>query len=210
MHPAYGGPAAFEGVACEDGCVSDDAGQAAGEWAARRRRNLLDTGFGDDDGAAAPDLARALAAYARDPSTYRDVLEVLQDTRLLVPVVALLGEVEHGPDGLARDKSSDMATVLMTSSAGRTALLAFTSMESMRSWRTDSRPVPVTVPQAARAALQDGAETLLVDVAGPVMLVVETHDLRALADGFRLVQVAGRRAWAKAVAPEQERPEAGA
>ena len=190
--------------------MSDDAGHAANEAAASRRRELLHTGFGDDDGSAAPDLVRALAAYARDPSTYREALEVLQDTRLLVPVVALLGEVETGPDGLARDKSSDMATVLMTSSAGRTALLAFTSTESMRAWRADSRPVPVTVPQAARAALQDGAETLLVDVAGPVMLVVETHDVRALADGFRMVEVAGRLAWAKAVAPGQERPEAGA
>ena len=188
----------------------DDAGQAATGAATPRGRGLLDTGLGDDDGRAAPDLERALAAYARDPSTYREALEVLQDTRLLVPVVALPGEVEHGPDGLARDKTSDMATVLMTSSTGRTALLAFTSMQSMRAWRPDSRPVPVTVPQAARAALQDGAQTLLVDVAGPVMLVVETHDVRALADGFRMVPVAGRLAWAKAVAPDHGLPEAGA
>lgn len=180
--------------------MSDHAEKAAGEPAEARRRAVLDTGFGDDDGAAAPDLVQALATYARDPSTYRETLGVLQDTRLLVPVVAVLGEVERGPDGLAGDKSSDMATVLMTSSTGRTALMAFTSMESMRSWRADSRPVPVTVLQAARAALQDGAEALLVDVAGPVMLVVEQRDVRALADGFRMVPVAGRLAWAKTVA----------
>ena len=189
--------------------MSDDAVQPPGGHTGPPRREILDTGFGDDDGGAAPDLVRALAAYARDPSTYRETLAVLQDTRLLVPVVAVLGAAERGADGLVRDKSSDMATVLMTSSTGRTALMAFTSTGSMRAWRADSRPVPVTLPQAARAALQDGAEALLVDVAGPVQIVVEHHDLRALADGFRMVPVAGRLAWAKAVAPTDEQAEPG-
>ena len=168
-----------------------------------RRRDILDTGFGDDDGAVSPDVARALAAHADDPSTYREALAVLQGARLLVPVVAVLGEVEEGADGLARDKSSDMATVLMTSSTGRTALMAFTSLESMHRWRADSRPVPVAVPQAARAALQDGADVLLVDVAGPAMLVVQRPDVEALADGYTLVTVGGRLAWAKAVAADE-------
>jgi hypothetical protein len=167
------------------------------------RREILDAGFGDDDGSAAPEVTGALAAYADDPATYREALSVLQDARLLVPVVAVLGEVEAGADGPARDKTSDMATVLMTSSTGRTALMAFTSAEAMRRWRADSRPVPVPVPQAARAALQDGADALLVDVAGPVMLVVEQHELQALADGFRLVRMGGRLAWAKAVATDE-------
>jgi hypothetical protein len=165
------------------------------------RREILDTGFGADDGSVAPDVAAALAAYQRDPGAYRETLQVVQDARLLVPVVALLGQVEHGEDGLARDKSSDMATVLMTSSTGRTALMAFSCTGSMRRWRPDSRPVPVSVPQAAQAALQDGADALLVDVAGPVRLVVEQQDVRALAEGFRLVPLAGRLAWVKAVAP---------
>ncbi len=43
-----------------------------------------------------------------------------------MPVVALLGEVEHDEQGLAHDKTSDMAAVLMTGRDGRTALLAFT------------------------------------------------------------------------------------
>ena len=47
-------------------------------------------------------------------------------TRLLVPVVAILGEVEHDEQGLAHDKTSDMAAVLMTGRDGRKALLAFT------------------------------------------------------------------------------------
>jgi hypothetical protein len=168
-----------------------------------RSRDILDTGFGDDDGAVAPDVARALAEHERDPSTYLETLAVLQDARLLVPVVAVLGETEQDAEGRTRDKSSDMATVLMTSSAGRTALMAFTGTAPMQQWRADSRPVPVSVPQAALAALQDGAEALLVDVAGPARFVVRHSDLQALADGFRLVRISGRLAWAKAVTGDE-------
>ncbi len=159
------------------------------------RRELLDTGFGDDDGEAVDAVREALAAYERESSTHRATLAVLQHARLLVPVVAMLGESEVGQDGLVRDKSSDMATVLMTSRSGRTALLAFTSMKAMQRWRTDSRPVPVGVASAAQAALHDGADALLVDVAGPVMFVVERADLQALADGFRLVELGGSLQW---------------
>lgn len=161
------------------------------------RRTLLDTGFGDDDGAASPEVEAAMAAYDLDPSTHRATLAVLQHARVLVPVVAMLGESEAGPDGLERDKTADMATVLMTNSNGRTALLAFTSIGAMQRWRADSRPVPVGVPSAAQAALHDGADALLLDVAGPSRFVVEGDDLRALSDGFRLTDLGGQLQWAK-------------
>jgi hypothetical protein len=165
-------------------------------------RRLLDTGFGDDDGTASASVTAALRAYDADPDArHRETLAVLQDARLLVPVVAVLGEVEVGEDGLARDKTSDMATVLMRGPGGRTALLAFTSMDALQAWRADARPVPVAVPAAAEAARHDGADTLLVDVAGPVRFVVQDEDLQALAEGYRLADLAGRLAWTKVVDP---------
>jgi len=90
-----------------------------------------------------------------------------------------------------------MATVLMTGRDGRQALLAFTGLDPLRRWDPRARPVPVGVPDAARAALQGGAEALLIDVDGPVTLVVETDDLQALADGFTLAEVDGRPAWVR-------------
>ena len=97
---------------------------------------------------------------------------------------------------LAHDKVSDMATVLMQGRDGRTALLAFTGTEPLRRWSPDARPVPVSAPQAARPPVQDGAAALLVDVAGPVLFVVEGEDLEALAAGYDLVEVNGRYGWA--------------
>jgi hypothetical protein len=161
-------------------------------------RTIPDPGFAGDDGSVPPEVTAALAAYDEDPAAgHRTALAALQTTRLLVPVVAVLGEVEHDEQGLAHDKSSDMATVLMQGRDGRMALLAFTGTEPMRRWNPEGRPVPVSVPDAARAAVHDGADALLVDVAGPVRFVVEGDDLRALADGFTLAELAGRLTWVK-------------
>ena len=131
-------------------------------------RLLAGAGAPDDTGDADPALAAALAAYAADPAREPEVLAALAEARLLVPVVATLGEAETGPDGLVRDKSADMATVLLRGADGRLALLAFTGLETMRRWDPEARPVPVPARTAALAAIQDGAAALLVDVAGPV------------------------------------------
>ena len=159
-------------------------------------RSIPDPGFAGDDGAADPGLTAALSAYdvAPDEQHYA-TLAVLQDTRVLVPVVAVLGEVELDAQGLAHDKSSDMAAVLMQGRDGRTALLAFSGTSALQGWNPEARPVPVSARDAARSAVQDGADALLLDVAGPVSYVVEGEDLRLLAEGRRLQRV-GESGWA--------------
>lgn len=157
-------------------------------------RSIPDPGFAGDTGAADPALTARLAAYERaggEGAAHHEVLALLQDARVLVPVVALLGDVEHDEQGLAHDKTSDMAAVLMTGRDGRTALLAFTGTPALERWNPQARPVPVTARQAALAALQDQAAALLVDVAGPVLFVVEGDDLASLAAGHRLVRLDG-------------------
>ncbi len=166
-------------------------------------RRLLGSEFPDDEGGDDPRLRSALTAYAaaHDPQERRALLpaclEALQGARLLVPVVAVLGEVEVGDDGLARDKSSDMAAVLLTGRDGRTALLSFTHTASMQAWDPEARPVPVRAQLAAQAAMQEGAAALLVDVAGPARLVVEGVDLEGLARGWRLARVGDQGAWVR-------------
>src|SRR5574339_814795 len=158
--------------------------------------------FAGDDGAVAPEVAAAMSAYSADPEHFHhQTVAVLQDARLLVPVVAVLGEVEYDEQGLAHDKTSDMATVLMRGKDGRLALLAFTGNGPLQRWNPEARPVPVSARQAAQAALQDDAAALLVDVAGPALLVIEGEDLRSLAEGYRLVETAGGWAWARVSDP---------
>lgn len=158
-------------------------------------RSIPDPGFAADDGTADPALTAALSGYAAGKGEYVDVLAVLLGCRLLVPVVAVLGEVEVGADGLARDKTSDMAAVLIARPDGRRGLLAFTSTEALSAWNPDARPVPVAAATAAQAALQEQAQALVVDIAGPVRFPVEGEDLRGLAAGWRLTRVGERSAW---------------
>lgn len=139
----------------------------------------------DDDGTAPGDLVRALRAAAGGIGGGPEVMLALATSRLLVPVVAVLDEVETGPDGLRRDKQSSMATVLVQAADGRRSLLAFSGTESLRAWRGDARPVPLAAPLAARAALDEGAAALLVDVAGPVPFAVADDELLLLAAAAR-------------------------
>lgn len=158
---------------------------------------LIEANFPDDDGTQSPALAAALAAYAAgEQGAYVEVVRALQPTRLLVPVVALLGEVEYDENGLAHDKSSDMATVLIQNAAGEKALLAFTSTDSLVAWNTEARPVPAPAPVAANSALQEQAVALVLDIAGPVPFTLTGADLKGVAAGWELIAVDGEWAWA--------------
>jgi hypothetical protein len=158
-------------------------------------RQIPDPGFAGDDGAADARLAAALAAYGSSPERGLEVSLALQDARLLVPVVAVLGDVEHDEAGLAHDKTSDMATALLTGQDGRQALLAFTCLETLAAWRPDARPVPVAAALAARSALQEGASALVVDIAGPTSYVVEGRPLEGLARGWSLAVTEAGPVW---------------
>ncbi|MDT0567334.1 SseB family protein [Streptomyces sp. DSM 3412] len=161
-------------------------------------KNIPDPGFSDDDGSADPRLSAALAAWADDRTAVGPVLEALKGARLLVPVVAVLGEVEvdsqeerearwkggggRREGGLRREKTSDMAVPTLKA-GGRTALPAFTSTESLARWDPAARPVAVPLHQALRAAAHEKADTIVLDLAGPVPYELTGRALLALAEG---------------------------
>lgn len=146
------------------------------------QKNIPDPGYSDDDGTADPALSSALAAWAENREAVGPVLEALRAARLLVPVVAVLGEVEEDGNGLRREKTSDMA--VPTLQAGdRRALPAFTSTASLARWDPQARPVAVPLHQALQAAVHEKADTLVLDLAGPVAFEVTGPALLALAEG---------------------------
>ncbi len=158
-------------------------------------RAIPDPGFAGDDGSVAPAVATALSDVGAG-APLQTAVAALCDARLLVPVVATPGEVGHDGPGPARDKTADMAAVLLTGRDGRRALLAFTGMSTLRAWDAGARPVPVTTRHAAQAALSEGADALVVDLAGPVQVPIEGVALQRLADGQRLVRTGDDWAWA--------------
>ncbi|WP_055603155.1 SseB family protein [Streptomyces aureus] len=145
-------------------------------------KNIPDPGFSDDDGTADPRLAAALAAWAEDRTAHGPVLDALREARLLVPVVAVLGEVETDENGLRREKTSDMAVPTLTA-GDRRALPAFTSIASLALWDPEARPVAVPLHQALQAAAHEKADTVVLDLAGPVPYQLTGPALLALAEG---------------------------
>jgi hypothetical protein len=162
-------------------------------------KEIPDPGFADDDGSADPALAEALAAWRKDPArpgAEQRVLEALAGARLLVPVVAVerqdpspdsTADSAPDPDPASRaaggEKTSDMAVPTLTSPQGRRALPAFTSTGSLARWDSAARPVAVPLRQALQALAHEQADTLVLDLAGPVTYQLTGPALRALAEG---------------------------
>ncbi|MER7572015.1 SseB family protein [Streptomyces sp. NPDC126514] len=145
-------------------------------------KNIPDSPFPDDDGFADPRLSAALAAWAEDRTDVAPVLRALKGARLLVPVVAVLGEVEEDENGLRHEKTSDMAVPTLRA-GDRKALPAFTSTDALARWDATARPVAVRVHQALEAAAHEKADTVVLDLAGPVPFELTGQALLALAEG---------------------------
>jgi len=131
-----------------------------------------------DTGDAGPAVQAALAAYADGTGSEHAALTALAAARLLVPVVAVLAEA--GEDGA--EKETEMALPTLIGNDGRTAVIAFTGTGTLRRWKEDARPVPVPA-RSVWAAARAEADAVVIDVAGPVQLVVEGARLTALANG---------------------------
>jgi len=137
--------------------------------------------FRDDNGAADPRVAAALAAYQGGRGSEQAALTALSAARLLVPVVAVLAD-GSATDGDKNSKNSEMVLPTLIGRDGRPAVLAFTSLDALARWRANARPVPAEAERVCRAAVADGC-AVVIDLAGPVPLAVEGARLDALAAG---------------------------
>lgn len=139
-------------------------------------RQLAGSGFDGDTG----DADAAVQAALEHPSDERALVAALARARLLVPVVAEPAEVE-GVGGLAVDKQTDMAAVVLVAPDGVRALPVFTSLAALAGWDTQARPVPVTAARAAQAAVSERCDVMVLDVAGPATLALRPSMVWALA-----------------------------
>jgi hypothetical protein len=135
--------------------------------------------FRGDRGGADPAVTVALAAYQAGQGSEQAALAALSAARLLVPVIAVLGQQSETTHG---DKDSEMVLPTLIGRDGRPAVIAFTGLDSLARWRPDARPVPTEADRVWRAAVADGC-AVVIDVAGPVPLAVEGTRLAALAAG---------------------------
>lgn len=138
--------------------------------------------FAGDDGSADPALAGALERYRQGTCGVDDVVTALAQARVLLPVLAELEVCAVTDDGLRVDKEASSGIVALRAPDGRTALPVFSSVDTMRVWAADVRPMPARASLAAASALQEGWEVMVVDPGG-ASAVIPRPAVRALALG---------------------------
>ncbi|MFK5634957.1 MULTISPECIES: SseB family protein [unclassified Ornithinimicrobium] len=128
-------------------------------------RTLAGTGFDHDAGETDAALAELLSR-SEEAIDARAVVAAVAAARLIVPVVAVPGEIDTR-SALPVDATSDMASVTLVGPDGQRALPAFTSTSALAAWSAEARPVPVTAQRAALAAVQEGCGVIPLDLPAP-------------------------------------------
>jgi hypothetical protein len=139
-------------------------------------RELSSTGFDDDLGAADPDLLAALDG----PQDETALMRAVAHARLLVPIVAVPGEVDDSGEPMA-EKSTDMAVVILTAAGGQRAFPVFSSLATLSAWDPTARPSPVTSSRAAQGAVTERCDVMLLDCGSAREHVLRSSMVWALA-----------------------------
>ena len=137
-----------------------------------------------DDGSADPKLIEAIGSLRAGTGTAEEVLDALRDARVLIPLLADLGESGVGAHGQTVDKSADLSIVTVETPDHQDGLPVFTSVSAMTAWNSQARPVPVFAPKAALAAAQESNTRVIVDPMSATEFVVRRPAIAALAQGL--------------------------
>ncbi|GIT80018.1 hypothetical protein LLS1_16870 [Leifsonia sp. LS1] len=159
--------------------LADSAGQP---WDGR---HFDDNPFGDDDGTAPPALLGALAAFRAGEVGPEAVVHALGESRLLIPLVAELGDEGTTDAGLTVDKSQELSIVTVSGPDGRGVLPVFSSVTAMQTWNPAARPVPVDGRRAALAAASEETELIVLDPTSETEFVLRRPAVWAVARGER-------------------------
>lgn len=180
---AAGGPAAQPTEKGADRLRSFAAslGDSAGQpWEGRQ---FDDNPFGDDDGTAPPELLGALAAFRAGEVGAEAVVDALRSSRLLIPLVAELGDEGTTETGLTVDKSQELSIVTVSGPDGRSVLPVFSSVTAMQIWNPAARPVPADGRRVALAAAAEETEIVVLDPTSETEFVLRRPAVWAVARG---------------------------
>lgn len=167
-----------------------------------------------DKGEADAALRGALAAAYAGGDCYARAVAALCTSRLILPTVeapegaepglskagpseaalpeAGLPKAGHegpGPSDAPVEGHPEMAAVLLQAPNGDKGVLVFTGYDALNAWQAGAHPVRCTLDDVAATCHETGANTILVDVAGPHPLVIERGLIDELAQGHRLVEL---------------------
>lgn len=140
--------------------------------------------FANDDGSAPEMLLRALEEFRSNLCGPEKVIDALREARLLVPLVATIGEAELGAFDKTVDKSADLSIVTVRSPDEQDALVVFSSVAAMRVWNESARPVPTDAVRVALAAASQMATRIVLDPGSPTEFVIRRPAIAKIAQSL--------------------------
>lgn len=117
----------------------------------------------DDDGSAPEALMATITRFHSGVGTEAEVVDQVRESRLLIPLLAKAGETATAPKGLTIDKTQELSIVTVTGPDGRAVLPVFSSVEAMKAWNPDARPVPAAGTRVALAAASENTDLVIID-----------------------------------------------
>ena len=144
-------------------------------------RELHENNFAGDDGSADPKLIEAITAFQRGDSTNEAVVRAFADARLLIPLLANLGESEIGEHGHQVDKSAELSIVTVGTPDDQNGLPVFSSVAAMQTWNPAARPVPSDAIRVAIAAASEGNTRIILDAESPTEFAIRRPAIAAIA-----------------------------
>jgi SseB protein N-terminal domain len=135
----------------------------------------------NDDGSAPKQLIEAIRRFRAHEVGQADVVDAVRGSRLLVPLIAELGESGHNQDGQFIDKSQELSIVTVAGPDGRTVLPAFSSVDAMNKWNPAARPIPADAVRVALAAASEQTDIVVLDATSETEFVIRRPALWAIA-----------------------------
>ncbi len=154
--------------------MSDSAGVP---WAGRRFEHSAGS---DDDGSAPEALIDALRRFRAGEVGEAVVVDAVRESRLLVPLVARQGEAAADLPGGATHTDAELSIVTVAGPDGRSVMPVFSSVDAMRRWNPQARPVPADAVRVAVAAAGDGTELVVLDPTSETEFVIRRPALWAI------------------------------
>ena len=137
--------------------------------------------YSGDNGEADPILIDTLSKFRSGQVGAAEVLSAIAKARLLIPLIANLGESEEGAHGHQVDKSADLSIVTVLTPDNQRGLPVFSSVAAMNNWNPEARPVPNDGRKVALAAASEGNTRLVLDPMSPTEFVVRRPGIAAIA-----------------------------
>ncbi len=115
------------------------------------------------------------------------MVDALRESRLLIPLIAHLGDSGHNEHGQLVDKSQELSIVTVSGPDGRTVLPVFTSVAAMSAWNPRARPVPADAVRVALAAASEQTDLVVLDPTSDTEFVLRRPALWAIAQAQRWI-----------------------